>query len=281
MHDHGQEHQREREQEHEQEHYGAEDIEHWLAAAAPEEVPVLVDLHHRARALGRRRRTHRRALAAGGVGVTTAAVVTAVLVVGHAGPATAPGPATTTQTSTAPTNLMPSKPLPEIMGSPLEDDRPAAQAAVKAFEAALPAGSTLKYAKAYVGNPAVGPVPESVFGIMLDVVEPSGRAYNLQVDVGQNPFKADWDCDKPIQCGDARFLGLAAQWQSSRASAPTWDGEFDTVFTIRDLTSTHYNFGFRADNKDLSKLPDPQELRTIGLNEKLGAALVAAFKQVP
>jgi hypothetical protein len=274
MHDHGQEHERENEQEQELEHERRQDIEHWLAAAAPEEVPVVVDLHHRARALGRRRRTQHRVLAAGGVGVTSAAVVAAVFVVGHASPATA------MKTSTAPATTVPSKPLGTNWNSPLEDDRPAAQAAVKSFEATLPAGSTVKNAKAFVGNPAQEKLAGSLFGVAFDVVEPSGRAYNLQVDVSMDPYKDSWDCDKPIQCSDARFLGHDVQWQSSPAGPPTYTGTYDTAFTVRDLT-THYNFGFHAQGKNLSKLPDPQELRTIGLNEKLGEALVAAFEQTP
>ena len=121
----------------------------------------------------------------------------------------------------------------------------------------------------------------SLFGVTFDVVEPSGRAYSLQVDVTQRSFMESWDCDKPIQCSNARFLGRDMQWQSSPPGQPTYDGTYSTAFTIRDLTATHYNFGFYADNKNLSKLADPQELRTIGLNEKLGAALVAAFEQTP
>lgn len=283
MHDHGQEHEQEQEQkrerEHEQEHNGAEDIEHWLAAAAPEEVPVVVDLHHRARALGRRRRTRHRVLAAGGAGVTTAAVVAAAFVVGHASPGIAPGPVTATTTTTAPATAIPSKPLGTDPGSPLEDDRPTAQAAIKAFEAALPAGSTVTNAKAFVDNPKAS-FSGSGFGILLHVAEPSGRAYNLQVNVSYNPYGESWDCDRPIQCSDARFLGHAAQWQLTPPGKPDHSGSSGTTFTIRDLT-TNYDFGFRADNNDLSKLADPQELRTIGLNEKLGEALLAAFKQAP
>jgi len=235
------------------------DVGRVLAAAVPEDVPVLVDLHHRARALGRRRRTQRRVLAVGGAGVATAAVAAAVFGVfptGHAGPGISPSPGTATPTATKPSatpgDPIPSKPLGTDPGSPLEDDRRTAQAAVKAFEATLPAGSTVTNAEAFVNNPKAR-FSGSGFGVMVDVVEPSGRAYLLQVLVSHDPYGESWDCDKPIQCSDARFLGHAARWQLTPAGKPGYGGSSGTAFTIRDLT-TDYDFGFRADNKDVSKL---------------------------
>jgi hypothetical protein len=120
----------------------------------------------------------------------------------------------------------------------------------------------------------------SLFGVMFDVVEPSGRAYTLQVDVSEPAGKEVWDCERPVQCDNVRYLGHDAQWQSATDDKPTYEGWYEQSFDVRDLT-THYSFGFHATGKNFSKLADPQELRTIGLNEKLGAALVAAFEQAP
>jgi hypothetical protein len=255
-----------------------DEIERVLAAAAPVEVPMVPDLHHRARATGRRRRMHRNVLTAGGTGVAVVAVAGAVLAFGGAGagarnttvPAAAGG---SNSTTTAPTGNRSEAALGK-----------ASDQAEMAIRDALPPGYVL-----HESQPWAAP---SKYGTTLMVTAPEGNQITLTVIVGVAGGGDDTaKCPANGKCttGTAPLRGHQASWAFSETykgtptSQPTGSGVTTEVRPGNDGASLsvvdsvgRYTVMVTATGKAVPNMPTMADLKNIGLNDKVVAALLAA-----
>jgi hypothetical protein len=258
-----------------------DEIEKVLAAAAPQEVPAVPDMHHRARSLGRRRRMHRTMLTAGGTGVAMVAVAGAALAFGggRAGapngpvPAAAGGSDSTTRTTATPTGYR-----------SLTAHGDAAAEADAAIRAALPPG--------YSGDTSQSWAAPSKFGTTLKLVEPHGNQIVLNVIVGvADGAGATAHCPADAKCttGTTPVHGQVASWAFSEmskglpTSKPTGSGSTSEarygddgeVLSVLDPAG-HYEIQVLVTGKAVPNLPTMADLKNIGLNDKVVAALLAA-----
>jgi hypothetical protein len=251
-----------------------------LAAAAPNEVPVMTDLHHRARSMGRRKRMHRTVLTAGGTGVAVVAVAGAALAFGgRAGAPNGAVPAAAGGAKTGTSTLSTAASSPSPKGG-------ADSGVVAAITAALPAGDTVQKAQSW-GGP-------SKFGTTLIVTEPNGNAFRLDVVVGVADGKGEaaqcW-ADAKCTSGTAPLQGHQASWTysvqsgglpTSKPTGPTSGSTPQTqVGTDGEGLSAvdpvgGYEVVVTASGKAVPNQPTMADLKNIGLNDKVVAVLLAA-----
>lgn len=258
------------------------DLGRVFALAAPEEVPPHADLRHRARARGRRARRFRTALTASGAGVAVLAVGGAIAL-GTTGPGrdtggtavtsaadggSGPGPvAAITPTRPAAPATAPGKPRGP------EDHSPLSQAALTAFEAALPAGSHVTGAHPYGRSSGLVPM----YVAEIDVTDKNGHAYRIGVTATRDVPDRPRPCPSPDVCGDITLDGDAAWWLYSPPSTSGDDPNYWTDFFSVDDPAGHRQFLFSIGTADRDT-PMADVLKTVGLNQNLAPALAAAIR---
>lgn len=253
-----------------------------FALMAPEEVPPHADLLQRARAQGRRARRFRTALTASGAGVVVLAVGGAIAL-GTTGPGrgtgdgagiTAAGGGSGPGTPASSTPARPSTPTtaPDKPRGP-EDHSPLSQAALSAFEAALPAGSHVIDAHAYGRSSDLIPA----YVAEIDVAEGNGQRYTIGVTATRDvPVRAR-QCPAPEVCGDAKLDGDAVWWVADPPRSTSDDGTMEAGFFSVADPAAHSHLLFSLTTHDPG-LPMVDILQHIALNQQLAPALAAAIK---
>ncbi|MFD0638563.1 hypothetical protein ACFQ9X_50400 [Catenulispora yoronensis] len=198
-----------------------DDIGKMLAAAAPETVPAVPDLHHRARAMGRRKRTYRNVLTAGGTAVAVTGVVGAALLFGTgsrtadgAGVNAAAGKAAaspTSPTGTAGTSAGTGAVKPGTGAVGPEQEGPATSLPAAAVDQVaqrvaelLPSGYTVKSAH----GSHLGPKAE----IEIQVADPTGASVGLMLEILPDDAKTSACPYQDCATGHALLRGHTVDW---------------------------------------------------------------------
>jgi hypothetical protein len=278
-----------------------DDIGAVLAAAAPEAVPVVTDLQHRARTLGRRRRRQRNVLSVGGAGVAVVAVAGAALAFGgaggqadgsaamHAGSETAGAPSTGSANGTSGTAGTTG--ATGTAGSPTKASdfvrsNFKADAVVDTVNALLPKGDVVKE----VSTPSAG---GRKFTTDLVVAMPSGALFTLTVSASAATGGAAGTCPAHATCatGTAQVLGHEAGWSSfeqsdslptgkptgTGASSETVAGPHVEGLTIVD-SANDYRIDLASTGKGPGFMPTVEELKRVGLDDRFVSAVLATRK---
>lgn len=265
------------------------DVGRLLAAAAPETVPPVGGLAERARAAGRRQRRRRTVMTGGGAGIALAGVVGAVIGIGGLGGSGGPRggqqplvsskpiatPSSSDPTSSAPSSPAapsPTKPTKPTLAKGQAIDDPVADAKVlAAVKAALPAKyrDTLTLYRAdgmattYGAEFTMG--QERTFDVSVAVITPElpgGTPTQCQADI------------KHCTVGTATLQGHPVTWQyyygdlsNPNINVYDYKAMVDYVVSVTGPTP--------------SRLPGLTELKDVGLNEQVAAALLAAWPGAP
>jgi hypothetical protein len=263
-----------------------EDLGRVLTAAMPDEVPVVTDLHHRARSLGKRKRMHRTALTAGGTGVAVVAMAGMALAVGGAGQGggseSAAHPAAVTTPSTTGAEAVTTTDAAHAAGSDAAGKH--STEVLEAVKAVLPAGDVVKQDQ-YTA--AAGKAVES-----LVVAKPGGEQFTLTVAAGPSDGSgASCPAGVPCTTGTGRLRGHDAGWaffEQFDGTAPTKPARSGTTTEVRAGTDAEglgivdqaggYGVVLTSTGK-APDLPTLDQLKHVGLNDSVVTALLAARAQ--
>lgn len=264
-----------------------DDIGRVLAAAAPEEVPMLTDLHHRARAQGRRHRTYRNVLTAGGTGVAVVAVAGIALAFGGGNGSGAPDGKVAAGAGSAVTTTKMS--APGTTHTPATTDKAKAYdakttALMEVVNAKLPNGWSIKEVQASSG--------EKTYSASFLVTEPNGAVVGLAVKAGPVAGSTA-SCPGDAKCtsGTAQLFGHPAGWvyatdfsgNAVPGTKPSGSGPTQEVRVGNDAAALAIVDGAKGYRIDLSSsgkakpnVLSMDELKNIGLSEEFVSAVLAA-----